>query len=52
MQSADFEDAVVFQSAKRKKVDYIITRDKKGFADKVIKTVSPEEFLRIIKKEI
>ncbi|ADL08363.1 type II toxin-antitoxin system VapC family toxin [Thermosediminibacter oceani] len=52
MKSADFEDAVVFQSAKRKKVDYIITRDKMGFADKAIKTVSPEEFLRIIKKEI
>lgn len=45
MENPDFEDAVAFQSAKRKKVDYLITRDKTGFADKAVKVVSPEEFL-------
>jgi predicted nucleic acid-binding protein len=49
MEKTDFEDAVAFQSAKRKKVDYLITRDKARFADKSVKVVSPEEFLEGIK---
>jgi predicted nucleic acid-binding protein len=48
MEISDFEDAVAFQSAKRKKVDYIITRDKTGFADGTVKVVSPEEFLATV----
>ncbi|SFQ19728.1 type II toxin-antitoxin system VapC family toxin [Caldicoprobacter faecalis] len=48
MEATDFEDAVTFQIAKRKGVDYIITRDKKGFTDQAVKTVSPEEFLKIV----
>lgn len=48
MEKSDFEDAVAFQSAKRKKVDYIITRDKTGFADGTVKVVSPEEFLATV----
>lgn len=47
MEKSDFEDAVAFQSAKRKKVDYLITRDKTGFADNTVRVVSPEEFLKI-----
>ena len=47
MEKSDFEDAVAFQSAKRKKVDYLITRDKTGFADNTVSVVSPDEFLKI-----
>lgn len=48
MEKSDFEDAVAFQSAKRKKVDYIITRDRTEFADGMVKVVSPEEFLATV----
>lgn len=50
MKNTDFEDAVMFQSGKRRKVDYIVTRDRIEFSDKTVKIVTPEEFLRIVRK--
>ena len=43
----DFEDAVTYQCAKRKKVDFIISKNMSGFRDKSPKAVSPAEFLKM-----
>ena len=40
----DYEDAVLNQSAtKLKKIDYLVTRNKKDFKNSELKVVSPEE---------
>jgi predicted nucleic acid-binding protein len=44
----DFEDNIQFYSAKATQVDYIVTRNKKHFAQQEIPVVTPEEFLHII----
>ncbi|MCL2480857.1 MAG: PIN domain-containing protein [Spirochaetaceae bacterium] len=42
---ADFEDAVIVESAKEKKIDYIITRNIKDFKNSSIPAILPEEYL-------
>lgn len=44
----DFEDNIQFFSAKAMQVDYLITRNKKHFAQQKIPVVTPEEFLHLI----
>jgi predicted nucleic acid-binding protein len=41
----DFEDAIQHYSALSHNCDYIITRDKKGFKNAEIPTLTPSEFL-------
>lgn len=41
----DLEDAVQLFSAERISADFIVTRDKKGFAKSSIKVYNPKEFL-------
>ncbi len=44
----DFEDSVLYMSAKSDKLDFIITRDKSGFKNSPVKTLTPKEFLQIM----
>jgi len=39
----DFEDSIVYSSAYMKGIDYIVTRDKKGFKTSKVKTLTPAE---------
>ena len=48
--SEDFEDAIVYASAKRNKVDCIITRDKRHYKDNEISIFTPETFLETHEK--
>jgi predicted nucleic acid-binding protein len=41
----DYEDSVIFNAALKKQVDFILTRDKKGFGHSSIKVLSPKEFI-------
>ncbi len=41
----DFEDSVIYTSAKFCDIDIIITRDKRGFKNSTILTLQPKEFL-------
>ena len=41
----DFEDSVLYTSAKFANVDVIITRDKKGFTNSKVSVQEPKEFL-------
>jgi len=41
----DFEDSVIYTSAKYSQIDTIITRDKKGFIQSETLTLEPKEFL-------
>ncbi|MBR2709454.1 PIN domain-containing protein [Candidatus Saccharibacteria bacterium] len=43
---ADYEDAVIIESAKRNNIDCIVTRNTKDFVNSKIKAYSPVEFLR------
>ncbi|GHV72391.1 hypothetical protein AGMMS49928_29190 [Spirochaetia bacterium] len=45
----DYEDAVIEQSAKKMKIDYIITKNIKDFVKGEIKSLRPEEYLAINK---
>ena len=45
----DFEDAVQYSVAKKLKAKYIITRNKKDFANSEIPVVSPAEFIALMK---
>jgi len=45
IEGKDFEDSIQYFSAIMNKCDYIVTRDKTGFPDYGIKSVSPKEFL-------
>ncbi|AFL69645.1 type II toxin-antitoxin system VapC family toxin [Sulfurospirillum barnesii] len=42
---SDFEDSVIYTSAKHTKIDVIVTRDKTGFKNSAIKVMSPQDFL-------
>ena len=42
---ADFEDAVITESAKAKKISYIITRNIKDFKNSSVTAMLPEEYL-------
>lgn len=43
----DFEDAIIDSVALNKKVDYILTRNKKDFINANNKALTPEEFLKL-----
>jgi predicted nucleic acid-binding protein len=43
----DFEDAVQFHSAARRKCDYLVTRDPDGFPTSGVPVLSPQEFLAV-----
>jgi len=43
----DYEDSVIYSSAKISKIDVIITRDKQGFKNSKVKVLKPKEFLAI-----
>lgn len=47
---SNYEAAVLSEIAKRTEMDYIVTRNTKDFSQSCVKTVSPEEFLRIANK--
>ena len=42
---ADFEDAVLVETARREKIDVIVTRNKKDFNNTSMKVYTPTEFL-------
>jgi len=44
----DYEDSIIYASAKIEDIDIIITRDKKGLKNSPIKTLNPKEFLAMI----
>jgi predicted nucleic acid-binding protein len=46
---SDFEDSVIYTSALYSKVDFIITRDEKGFKNSQVSVLSPKEFLASLK---
>ena len=41
----DYEDSVIYTSAKYAEVDMILTRDKRGFKNSEISILNPKEFL-------
>ena len=41
----DFEDSVIYTSAYYEGIDYIITRDKRGFKNFKVECLNPENFL-------
>ena len=41
----DYEDSVIYTSAKYAQVDMIVTRDKRGFKNSEISILKPKEFL-------
>ena len=41
----DFEDSVIYSSAYYEGVDYIITRDKRGFKNSKVDCLNPDDFL-------
>jgi predicted nucleic acid-binding protein len=47
----DFEDAVIEASSKERNVDYIITRNIKDFKKSLVKALTPEELLALLKEE-
>jgi predicted nucleic acid-binding protein len=48
----DFEDAVIEVSSNEKEVEYIITRNIKDFKKSIVKAITPEELLVIIKNSL
>lgn len=49
---SDFEDSVIYTSAKHTKLDVIVTRDKTGFKHSSVKVMSPQEFLIFIETHL
>ncbi len=47
---SDFEDAVLFEGGSHIGVEYIITRDVKGFKNSKIPVFNPLEFINILEK--
>lgn len=47
----DYEDCLISLCAAAAKVDFIITRDKKGFARSSIPALSPDAWLQLMKEE-
>jgi len=46
----DFEDSVIYSSAFKRNIDYIITRDKQGFKNSKVKILEPNNFLALYKE--
>jgi predicted nucleic acid-binding protein len=49
LQSKDFEDAVQMMAGVRARLDYIVTRDRRGFQASPLPVLSPAELLALIK---
>ena len=47
----DFEDAVMIETAIRSKVDCIVTRNEKDYANSSITVYTPKEFIEILEKD-
>lgn len=47
---ADFEDAVMIQTAKRSKMDCIVTRNQKDYAKSIVTVYTPEKFIEILEQ--
>lgn len=47
----DFEDAVMIETAVRSKIDCIVTRNEKDYANSVIAVYTPEEFIEILEND-
>ena len=47
----DLEDGLQMQCAADEGLDYIITRDPKGFESSIVRTLSPDEFLEMYERE-
>jgi len=45
----DFEDAVQYYAARKEKVDYLVTRNKKHYSAAQIPVISPQEYFAIAK---
>ena len=45
---ADFEDAVQAACAEKAEAEYVVTRDKRGFARSAVKPISPAELLVLL----
>jgi predicted nucleic acid-binding protein len=48
---ADFEDAVTVAAARARGCDYIVTRDPKGFRSSIIRALTPEALLPLLRIE-
>ncbi len=48
----DFEDAVMIETAKRAKVDCIVTRNEKDYAKSCVPVYSPAAFVQMIREEM
>ena len=46
--TADFEDAVMIETATREKMNYIVTRNMDDYKLSPIKVLSPDEFIQIL----
>lgn len=46
----DFEDAVMCETAIRSKIDCIVTRNEKGYADSIVTVYTPKKFIEILEK--
>ena len=46
---SDLEDAILAATAKRERVDYLITRDLHGFIHSPVRAVTPSEFFELYK---
>ena len=44
----DFEDAVQAACAEKAEAEYVVTRDKRGFAKSAVKPISPAELLALL----
>lgn len=51
MRWEDFEDCLVYLCAQKVKADYLVTRDKTGFANAKVPVLTPEELLQKVEKE-
>ena len=47
----DFEDAVMCEIAIRSKIDCIVTRNEKDYADSIVTVYTPSEFIEILEKD-
>ena len=47
----DFEDAVMIETAIRSKIDCIVTRNEKDYADSIVTIYTPQEFIEILEKD-
>jgi hypothetical protein len=48
----DFEDAVIEISSKENDAEYILTRNTKDFKKSIVKSITPEELLVILRNEV